>query len=281
MATEKVTSFFEQSWSPVTWLTPSITARDLENEILFTGAMNEIGWWRYKYTIEWYNKNINYCITVDWGATLDDGSRYQYITNELDSYPNKLDRRSVSSWVIDYNQIAKAVRDAKAEWAKEGTFWALVAWWIDYATIWLQFEDMKLKLDNIKIPDIKFPEVPKWLSIDDVERLLKQYDKNDEIDKVVSSVKSIREMTDILVEEHAIMKKTNDDIALQEAITELKEIHWKIWDFDTLVNNLSDLPDMIETYKELLKSINTNKSLDDKLVSIRLWVNDILSKLRK
>ena len=58
-----------------------------------------------------------------------------------------------------------------------------------------------------------------------MERLLKQYDKNDEIDKVVSSVKSIREMTDILVEEHAIMKKTNDDIALQEAITELKEIH--------------------------------------------------------
>jgi hypothetical protein len=41
------------------------------------------------------------------------------------------------------------------------------------------------------------------------------------------------------------------------------------------------LPDMIDTYKDILKWINTNKSIDDKLVAIRLWVGDILSKIKK
>jgi phosphopantetheine adenylyltransferase len=108
----------------------------------------------------------------------------------------------------------------------------LVAGGIDYEMINKQFEDMSEKIKKIELPEIKFPNMPKSLSIEDVERLLKKYDKNEELDTVVSLVKSIREMTDFLVEEYATIKQNSenieskiDDLSLQDTIDNLKEIH--------------------------------------------------------
>lgn len=293
--TETVYSFFEEGGTPVVGLTPSIVGVDWSNnENLFSGTMSELWAGRYKYKIVNYNKGATYLITVDGGDTLT--NRYQSVINELDAYPNKTDRRSISTRTINNEEIAKAVREYKGK-IKEGTIASLLSKDIDYTVIWLQFEDMKKELAKIDLTKINFQEY-KWFSLDDIELVVSKYNSKEDINKLVSLMKWIQEMNTILNKECDDIKGLFDTIKvdifskidwvedkidslwLDDIIKDINSILEKVETFESVVENLESVPEIVWHYKSILDWINSNRWLEDKLITIRLWVNDILSRLK-
>ena len=284
---ESVYSLFDQSGAVITWLTPTIVWINWSGaEQLFSGTMSELAQWRYKYTIENYDKSKTYCITVDGGASVTEW-RIQGIVNELDAYPNKLDRRSISTWNIDNEEIAKAVRAYKGK-VHEWLIW-LFNKSIDYNIIKLQFDDMKIAIEKLNWS--KLPDNIKWLSLQDIEVLFAKYDKSSEISQVVSLLNSIKEMTELLGEECTDIKticggidgvsEKLDSLWLQETIENLWEVCERIEQMDDIRERMEDLPGIVDNYRAILDNITWSKSLYDKVVSIRLGVNDILSLIKK
>lgn len=273
--TETVYSFFENNAVPVEWLTPSIEGIDwANNENLFSDTMTEVWSGRYKYNIVNYNKGATYLITVDGGVSLPNGIRYQSVINELDAYPNKLDRRSISTRTINNDEIAKAVRDYKGT-IKEWSVASLLCKDIDYKVIGLQFEDMKKEINKLNNDLLK---EHKWLSLKDIETIISKHSNNDEISKVVSLLKWIQEMNDILkgecIEIKEICNKFDIWIKVDDIAEKISKVSDKIENME--VENINN---MVEWYSQIIEHITSSKKINDKIIWIRLWIDDILSKL--
>ncbi len=254
--TETVLSFFDNSWVPATWLTPSIQGISITGSALFSWVMTEVSWWRYSYEITNYNKGIKYLITVDWWATMW-ASRYQYVTNELDSYENKPDRKWQRAWSgqmnIDASLIAKEVWKVSAENPIEWTYGAVV-----------QKEMKAIDFDPI-LKAIK--DIPKWVTIKDIKEILPEYDDS----KVLESIKIVNQsIKDIVIPEYEEKEEEDTITPILENIIE------KLENTDVL-NKIDKLSDILSIYSWMLDKI---KEKESDFTYIKLWVDDILSKLK-
>ena len=254
--TETVLSFFDNSWVPATWLTPSIQGISITGSTLFSWVMTEVSWWRYSYEITNYNKGIKYLITVDWWATMW-ASRYQYVTNELDSYENKPDRKWQRAWSgqmnIDASLIAKEVWKVSAENPIEWTYGAVV-----------QKEMKAIDFDPI-LKAIK--DIPKWVTIKDIKEILPEYDDS----KVLESIKIVNQsIKDIVIPEYEEKEEEDTITPILENIIE------KLENTDVL-NKIDKLSDILSIYSWMLDKI---KEKESDFTYIKLWVDDILSKLK-
>ena len=263
---ETVIAFFEESGSPVTWLEPTIIARDTSNATIFSGVMWEVGGWWYSYEINKYNKSKLYLITIDGGNTLEDGNRYQYTSNELDNYPNKADRRGVSSWNIDYEWLAKALWGTKVWKTKEWSYGNILVN-IDTNKTEEYFEILTKKIESIKIPD--------GLSLAEIEKLLKN---NDPSNSIISEVKWVIESLNANLLKMQLKLGTEEGVSIAK---EINDISIKLENNNTLIKKYWDLPEIIEQYKNMTDILMTQQEMPEKVQGIRSWVNQVLSILRK
>lgn len=254
--TETVLSFFDNSWVPATWLTPIIQGISITGSALFSWVMTEISWWRYSYDIVNYNKGIKYLITVDWWAIMWQ-SRYQYVTNELDAYENKPDRKWQRAWGgqmnIDASLIAKEVWKVSAENPIEWTYGAVV-----------QKED---KEDDFTIILDAIAKIPKWVTIKDIKEILPEYSDS----KVLESIKLVNQsIKDIVIPEYEEKEEEDTITPILENIIE------KLENTDVL-NKIDKLSDILSIYSWMLEKI---KEKESDFTYIKLWIDDILSKLK-
>lgn len=293
--TETVLSFFDNSWVPATWLTPSIQGISITGSALFSWVMTEVSWWRYSYEITNYNKGIKYLITVDWWATMW-ASRYQYVTNELDSYENKPDRKWQRAWSgqmsIDASLIAKEVWKVSAENPIKWTYGEVVQKEmkaIDFAPI--------LKAIN---------DIPKWVTIKDIKDIIPEYNNDDviawikEINKyVLEVIKTQKDMYEDIEELEEVFEWHKSEIVekmdehkseyiekVQSKEVEVDNLKWMISDLEEYLSkyseSISDLdiaPNLLSQYTEIVKNLWDRKELDKKITYISLIMEDILSKL--
>lgn len=291
--TETVLSFFDNNWTPALWLTPAIKGIGTDGATLFTWTMTEVSDWWYKYVIEQYNKYVKYLITVDWWVVMW-ANRYQYVTNELDSYDNKDDRKN-TGLVIDNTAIAREV-------------WAMPT---DKPRKWSYGEIVQRE---IVIPKVEFTpileaikKIPEWVKIKDIKEILPEYNDS----KVLAWIKEINKYV------LSVIKKQDEVLEDLEEIEELVEWHknemiWKmedhkwemmewvatknvevsnlkkmITDLETYLEkyseSISDLdiaPNLLSQYSEIVKNLWDRKELDKKITYITFVMEDILSKLK-
>jgi len=81
-----ITACFSNNGTPATGLSPTIRIRDLsDNSLVVTdAAMSEVGDGYYKYNFSGYDKDKDYAIRCDGGATLSGYDRYTYGSNRDD-----------------------------------------------------------------------------------------------------------------------------------------------------------------------------------------------------
>ena len=79
----KITSFFSNSGTPATGLSPTIDVLTLDGTPIITAqAMTEVGLGFYVYDFTTYDEDENYVIRADGTSTLTGSDRYTYATNE-------------------------------------------------------------------------------------------------------------------------------------------------------------------------------------------------------
>ncbi len=291
--TETVLSFFDNSWTPALWLTPTINAIGTDGTTLFSWTMSEISGGRYQYKIEQYNKYIKYLITVDWGASMW-ANRYQYVTNELDAYDNKDDRKS-TGLVIDNTAIAREV-------------WAMPT---DKPRKWSYGEIVQR---DIVIPQIEFTplleaikNIPEWIKIKDIKEIMNQYDNKNIIDSIKEVNKSIISMTKWLedvcedIEEMGVLLEDNkmemlektgshkddimESIESKSTSTEwlknmITSFEWYLDKYTEVVEDIDMIPWLMVQYSKIIKKLWDQNNLDQKVTYITLLMEDILSKLK-
>lgn len=242
--TEQVLSFFDNSGTPVTGLTPTITAINLSGDSLFSDTMTEVSWWWYVYTINNYDKTTKYLITVDGWVSMW-ANRYQYVTNELDAYDNKNDWKS---WwlVIDNTAIAREVWATPKDNPRKWSYGEVVQREITIPKV-----DFTVILDAIK-------SIPKTetLSLSDIKSVIPTY-SNEEI---LVGIKAMHnELLDKLNEEE---EETED-----QNILDIKSYVQSIE--STLDNNIGKLDnidvviDILEKYIEIQKSMEEEKKEEE------------------
>ncbi len=78
-----ITAFFTNRGTPALLLTPTVTITEADGTPVISGAvMTETGGGWYRYDFAGYDASKDYQITGDGGATLEDGDRYVYGTNQ-------------------------------------------------------------------------------------------------------------------------------------------------------------------------------------------------------
>ena len=223
-------------------------------------------------------------------------SRYQYVTNELDSYENKPDRKWQRAWggqmSIDASLIAKEVWKVSAENPIEWTYGAVVQKEmkaIDFAPI--------LKAIN---------DIPKWVTIKDIKDIIPEYNNDDviawikEINKyVLEVIKTQKDMYEDIEELEEVFEWHKSEIVekmdehkseyiekVQSKEVEVDNLKWMISDLEEYLSkyseSISDLdiaPNLLSQYTEIVKNLWDRKELDKKITYISLIMEDILSKL--
>lgn len=108
-----ITAYFTNAWTPITWLTPSISVIKLSDDsVVDSWTMSEISWGYYKYNFTTFDSSTEYLYTIDWWSALNNADRYKsWVTpaeiNEsnlhtyLDSYTNKKDWKATPVTVSD------------------------------------------------------------------------------------------------------------------------------------------------------------------------------------
>lgn len=272
MFTETVLSFFDDWWAPVTGLTPTISGRWIDGTVLFTWVMSESGGGWYSYVIQNYNKLIIYLITADWGGTLSDGARYQYISNTLDSYPNKEDWKGGSGLVIDTTAIAREVWAIPATEPIKGSYGEAVQkeYVFDYERILDSFK---------KVSD----EVGK------VSNSLSESSKEKESDKKI--VQLIANAMEGIKDIHAsILTLSNDNKERHTAIQKGMINTLKKWisqtesvlnDYIQGVNDVKSVADILWQYTDMVQKMLWGAKPFEKLTYITLLMEDVLAKVSK
>jgi len=258
--TETVLSFFDNNWTPALWLTPAIKGIGTNGATLFTWVMTEVadGW--YQYTITEYNKYVKYLITVDWWVIMW-ANRYQYVTNELDAYDNKDDWKN-TGLVIDNTAIAREV-------------WAMPT---DKPRKWSYGEVVQRE---IVIPKVDFApilkaikEIPEWVTIKDIKSIIPDYDDS----KVLEWIKEINKYVLSVIEKQNELLEEQEEQEDEDTITPaLESIIEKLENTDVL-EKIENLESILEWYIWLLDKM---KEKENDFTYIKLWVDDILSKLSK
>jgi len=291
--TETVLSFFDNSWTPALWLTPSINAIGTDGVELFAWTMSEISGGWYQYTIEQYNKYIKYLITVDGWSSMW-ANRYQYVTNELDAYDNKDDRKN-TGLVIDNTAIAREVWAMPTDKPRKWSYGEVVQREILIPTV-----DFTSILDAIK-------NIPEWVKIKDIKDILPDYNDSkvlDWIKQINKYVISVIEKQDELLEDveelegmvewhknEMIWKMEDHKWEMMDWVAtkdvEVENLKQKIEDLETYLEkyseSISDLdiaPNLLSQYSEIVKNLWDRKELDKKITYITFVMEDILSKLK-
>lgn len=298
--TETVLSFFDNNWAPALWLTPSINAIGTDGTTLFTWTMSEVadGW--YKYTIEKYNKYVKYLITVDWWSSMWD-NRYQYVTNELDAYGNKDDRKN-TGLVIDNTAIAREVRAMPTDKPRKWSYGEIVQKETEITPT-----DLSSILDAIK-------NIPEWVNMKGIREAMSQYDNKSIIDGIKEINKSIVDMTKgfekvceeieevcedveevwVMLEDHKsnLLGKTElhkDEIIwsinsknapLESLKNMIMSFEWYLDKYTEVVEDIDMIPWLMVQYSKIIKRLWDNNNLDKKITYITLLMEDILSKLK-
>ena len=255
---ETVLSFFDNNWTPALWLTPAIKGIGTNGATLFTWTMTEVadGW--YQYTIEQYNKYIKYLITVDWWATMW-ANRYQYVTNELDAYDNKDDRKN-TGLVIDNTAIAREVWAMPTDKPKKWSYGEVVQREIIIPTV-----DFSSILEAIK-------NIPKWLSIKDIKSIIPDYDDS----KVLEWIKEINKYVLSIIEKQNEIVEEQEEKEDEDTITPALESIIEKLENTNVLEKIENLESILELYIWIVDKI---KEKENDFTYIKLWVDDILSKL--
>lgn len=292
MATEQVVSFYNDGGTPTTGLTPAILWLWMDWATLFSGVMDEVGMWWYKYTIQNYNKWATYLISVDGWGSLPAGSRYQNTINYLDSYPNKLDWRGTFTFIMDEKKIAEAVWSFQIGDAVSGSYGSLFVWGFNYEQILSSFEVVNQRIAEIKMPSFSFPEIPKGISPEEIEALIIKHKPvkdqamseaiegainliNNANDNILNVYESIKEIGNEDVLEKLEWLNTQEVI---EGIAEMKEFLSK---YDDFMEDAELMPKILEQYTDIVKSLGSTKNLDEKVSYMTLVMKDILAKMKK
>ena len=290
--TETVLSFFDNSWVPALWLTPNIKGINLNGDVLFTWTMTEVSDWWYTYTIVNYDKTTKYLISVDGGITMW-ASRYQYITNELDSYSNKDDWKS-GGLVIDNTAIAREVRALPKDNPRKWSYGEVV-----------QREIIIPKVDFAPILKA-IQDIPEWVKLKDIKDIIPEYNNNDviawikEINKyVLDVIKTQKDMYEDIEELEEVFEWHKSEIVekmdehkseyiekVQSKEVEVDNLKWMIGDLEEYLSkyseSISDLdiaPNLLSQYTEIVKNLWDRKELEKKITYVTLIMEDILSKL--
>jgi len=258
--TETVLSFFDNNWTPALWLTPAIKGIGTNGTTLFTWTMTEVadGW--YQYTIEQYNKYIKYLITVDWWVVMW-ANRYQYVTNELDAYDNKDDRKN-TGLVIDNTAIAREVWAMPTTNPRKWSYWEVV-----------QREIVIPKVDFAPILKA-IKEIPEWITIKDIKSIIPDYDDS----KVLEWIKEINKYVLSVIEKQNELLEEQEEQEEEDTITPMLETIVEKLENTDILNKIEDINDILEWYIWLLDKM---KEKENDFTYIKLWVDDILSKLSK
>jgi len=84
-------AFFSDQGIPKTGLSPTIDVwKDDATHVITAQAMTEIAGGFYKYDFAAYDEAVNYCISADGGAGLQDNDRYVLTTNALGDLEERL-----------------------------------------------------------------------------------------------------------------------------------------------------------------------------------------------
>jgi len=258
--TETVLSFFDNNWTPALWLTPSIKGIGTNGTTLFTWTMTEVadGW--YQYTIEQYNKYIKYLITVD-GWVVMWANRYQYVTNELDAYDNKDDWKN-TGLVIDNTAIAREVWAMPTDKPRKWSYWEVV-----------QREIVIPKVDFAPILKA-IKDIPEWVTIKDIKSIIPDYDDS----KVLDWIKEINKYVLSVIEKQNELLEEQEEQEEEDTITPMLETIVEKLENTDILNKIEDINDILEWYIWLLDKM---KEKENDFTYIKLWVDDILSKLSK
>lgn len=267
---ETIIARFYNSWVPETWLTPTLTARDENNNVLLNAVtMDEVGDGYYKYDWADYDKTKLTLFSADGGATLDDSDRYLWADNMLDAYPNKNDWKWQQQIVIDWRTLRKKVRDTPIEWnTKKWTFGEILGKKlnVDFVDevkweIWTVVELVKnIKIPEIDIPKVEIPEI-KNLTIEDIHNALDTYKNKEQYHNVLSK---------------------EDLKELSESIFDKKDI------INPIINEINIIPRLLEQYFSVYKNVidkdsnntQSNKEILKDLIFIKFTLQSILKNIK-
>jgi len=300
---ELIYSQFHEDKAPKTWLSPKISIRISQGDIVVNQAdMVEDSNWRYYYDFVDYDKKKLYLIDVDgWSDVLDD--RYQHIVNELDSYKNKQDWKG-SSWgaiqKINTREIARDVRDFRESQAKDGTI-AKHIYNLDTESIKTELWE---KIDNIEIPDntknfediqeniIDTKETIQW-SIEKSQEKVVDTIKESQIsiekcidgintnqDKISSKVDNVSKCVSEIEQfdyERIEKKIENEKIDIKPIIDEIEWLKRSIID-EVKNNNYSSMKEFVVNNKNI-SSLKTEFS--QSLIDIRQEFNQSILEIKK
>ena len=119
-------AFFSDQGIPKTGLTPAITVWEEDATVIVNAeAMTEIAGGFYKYDFAVYDEAVNYCISADGGATLQDNDRYVLATNDLRDVEERLTfLKDIEGgrWKIEDNQMIFYKSDNVTEVARFNLF---------------------------------------------------------------------------------------------------------------------------------------------------------------
>lgn len=306
---ETIYSQFHTNKIPTTWLSPTINIR-LSDWTLLVSAWNMVevwgGWYVYDY--EDYDKKKTYLIDVDWWSdTLDD--RAQNVSNILDSYPNKKDRKGGWGWwivnEIDTKKLAKdvwLVKKESLEW-KDWTIWQHLAE-LDTDSVIDKIDEIEIPDNSDMLDDIRDWTKKLWEWQKEIQwSIEKQWETlGASVGKTQNTLDEVKELTNTQWQQISdkidwISKEINDIEKIdywriEKSIKDNKvdiqpivsQIEWLKRDIvDEIKNrNLSSMKEFIINNKDILiendKNIQKIKNEFDKsLVSIKDWL-DILSK---
>jgi len=97
-----ITAYFTNAWTPITWLTPSISVIKLSDDsVVDSWTMSEISWGYYKYNFTTFDSSTEYLYTIDWWSALNNADRY---------------KSWVTSLEVDNDAIATAVWNKDVSW---------------------------------------------------------------------------------------------------------------------------------------------------------------------
>jgi uncharacterized protein YoxC len=175
--------------------------------------------------------------------------------------------------------------------------WGILSKWFDYSTIMNMLELIKSSIKWVDASQISVEY--KGITIEDIELLLNEKDLSDDIKSIISiwkwlekatkkiqsSIDDIKDWCDAIYE---WIDQIDDKEKIESMIQEMKKISSdfdniieKVNWFDEIMDNVKDMPWLVDSYKSILSTMSSNKSLEDKIVSIKLSVNDILKSLNK
>lgn len=286
---ENIVVRFYNSGSPETGLSPTLTARNLSNDVLLNAvSMTEVGngWYSYNWTD--YDKTVTTLFEADGGATLSDTDRYVEGINKLDSYPNKEDWKGTQQVVIDRRTLRKKLRDTPVEWnTKEGTFGEVLGKKLNIDLVDQVKGEIGNVIDvinNIKFPSIDIPEfdIPQWLSIQDIHEALDSYENKElyretsvDINIINTIASNVEQINNAML---PIVDRLGDDSSMDEIRQMLTEVPSIIRENNQQSVKLWEILSVYSNLEKKLQNIDKSKDIMQMILWLKLSLQSFMSK---